>query len=100
MNDNDMKKSSVADVSHMYVGPNQRASLLDKAFDRVRKQGYSHNQAKALAAQAVDGFLAQQRKKQIDAIRQASADGRHESADEMAQDFIDQELGPKGGADA
>jgi len=100
MNDEQGKKSSVADVSHMYVGPNQRASLLDKAFDRFRKQGYSHNQAKALAAQAVDGFLAQQRQKQIDAIRQASADGRHESADEMAQDFIDQELGPKGGADA
>lgn len=95
MKDQSKEKSAVADISRMYVGPNQRASLLDNAFNRFRKQGYSHNQATALAAQAVDGFLNEQRQKQIDAIRQAEQDGRHDSADEMAQDFIDQELGPK-----
>lgn len=100
MKDNAEKKSAVADFSRMYVGPNQRASLLENAFNRFRKQGYSHNQAKALAAQAVEGFLADQRQKQIDAIRQAEQDGNDASADQMAQDFIDQELGPKGGADA
>lgn len=92
MKDNAEKKSGVADISRMYVGPNQRASLLENAFNRFRKQGYSHNQAKALAAQAVEGFLADQRQKQIDAIRQAEQDGNDASADQMAQDFIDQEL--------
>lgn len=92
MKDHAEKKSGVADISRMYVGPNQRASLLENAFNRFRKQGYSHNQAKALAAQAVEGFLADQRQKQIDAIRQAEQDGNDASADQMAQDFIDQEL--------
>lgn len=88
----EQKKATVADVSHMYVGPNQRASLQEKAFEMFRKQGYSHNQATALAHQAVEGFMADQRQKQIDAIRQAERDGNAASADQMAQDFIDQEL--------
>ncbi len=92
MKDEHMKKSSVADVSRMYVGPNQRASLLETACEKFRKKCYSHNQAKALAAQAVEGFLNEQRRKQVEAIRQAEQDGNHESADQMAQDFIDQEL--------
>lgn len=92
MKDNDMQKNSVADISHMYVGPNQRASLLETAFNKFRKKGYSHNQAKALAAQAVDGFLEEQRRQQIAAIKQAEQDGNDASADQMAQDFIDQEL--------
>lgn len=100
MKDNAGQKSAVADISRMYVGPNQRASLLENAFNRFRKQGYSHNQATALAHQAVEGFLNDQRQKQIDAIRQSEQDGNDTSADQMAQDFIDQELGPKGGADA
>lgn len=92
MKDEHMKKSGVADISHMYVGPNQRASLMEKAFEMFRKKGYSHNQAKALAAQSVDGFLTEQRRKQVEAIRQAEQDGNDASADQMAQDFIDQEL--------
>lgn len=92
MKDDTMKKSSVADVSRMYVGPNQRASMLETAFEKFRKKGYSHNQAKALAAQAVEGFLNEQRRKQVEAIRQAEQDGNDASADQMAQDFIDQEL--------
>lgn len=92
MKDVNMKKSTVADVSHMYVGPNQRASLLEKAFEMFRKKGYSHNQAKALAAQSVEGFLNDQRRQQVEAIKQAERDGNAASADQMAQDFIDQEL--------
>lgn len=95
MKDEHGKKSTVADVSRMYVGPNQRASMLETAFEKFRKKGYSHNQAKALAAQAVEGFLNEQRRQQIDAIRQAEQEGRHESADEMAGEFLDQVLGTK-----
>lgn len=69
MKDNDMQKSTVTDISHMYVGTNQRDSLIEQAFERFRKKGLSHNQAKALAAQAVDGFLAEQRQKQVEEIK-------------------------------
>lgn len=92
MKDERNEKSGVADISHMHVGPNQRASMLETAFEKFRKKGYSHNQAKALAAQAVEGFLADQRRQQVEAIRKAEQDGNADSADAMAQDFIDQEL--------
>lgn len=69
MKDNDMQQSTVADISHMYVGTHQRNSLIEQAFERFRKRGYSFNQAKALAVQAVDGFLAEQRRKQVEEIK-------------------------------
>lgn len=92
MKDDADKKSAVADISHMYVGPNQRASLLEKAFEMFRKKGYSFNQAKALSAQSVEAFLNDQRRQQVEAIKQAERDGNAASADQMAQYFIDQEL--------
>ncbi|AGZ17847.1 hypothetical protein IME_EC2_56 [Enterobacteria phage IME_EC2] len=96
MKDNAGQKSGVADISRMYVGPHQRQTLLDNAYAQFKRKGYTHNQATALAHQAVESFLHDHRKKQLEAIQNANA----EDADRMAQDFIDQELGPKGGADA
>lgn len=87
-------KSGVVDISHVYVGPNQRQTLLDQAFATFRKKGYSYNQAKALAAQAVDAFMDEQRKKRLADIQNAN----HEDADRLAQEFIDDELGPRGGS--
>lgn len=74
MKDQHNEKSGVADISRMYVGKHQREALRVQAYAKFRRKGYSHNQAKALAAQAVDGFLAQQRQQQIDAITQAEQD--------------------------
>ena len=65
----EQKKSTVTDISHMYVGTHQRDSLIEQAFERFRKRGYSFNQARALAVQAVDGFLAEQRRKQAEEIK-------------------------------
>lgn len=70
----EQKKSTVTDISHMYVGHYQRDSLIEQAFERFRKRGYSFNQAKALAVQAVDGFLAEQRRKQVEeSVRKVSS---------------------------
>lgn len=52
------KGSNVVDVSHMYVGPQQRASMKARLYDVARKKGYSHNQATALAEQGVRDFVA------------------------------------------
>jgi hypothetical protein len=64
----EQKKSTVTDISHMYVCTHQRDSLIEQAFERFRKRGYSFNQSKALAVQAVDGFLAERRRKQVEDI--------------------------------
>lgn len=67
----DQKKSTVTDISHMYVGTHQRDSLIDQAAARFRKRGYSFNASRALAVQVVDGFLAEQRRKQVEEIKGA-----------------------------
>lgn len=67
------KVADVVDLSHMYVGPQQRATLHQQAYDRYRKKGFSHNQATGLATQAVEGFVAQMEQK------------RRESAEESAR---------------
>lgn len=67
----EQNKSTVTDISHMYVGTNQRGILIEKAFERLIKLGYSFNQARALAVQAVDGFMAEQRRKQVEKIKGA-----------------------------
>lgn len=65
------KVADVVDLSHMYVGPQQRATLHKQAYDRYRKQGYSHNQAAGLATQAVEGFVAQMDQKRREAAEES-----------------------------
>lgn len=57
-------------LSHMYVGPQQRATMKAELYDRARKAGKSHNQAIALAEQGVSNFMAQ-----IEAARRAELKG-------------------------
>ena len=70
---NGQKAADVVDLSRMYVGPQQRQTLHKQAYDRYRKQGYSHNQATGLATQAVEGFVAQMDQKR----REAAEESKH-----------------------
>lgn len=65
------KMADVVDLSRMYIGPQQRATLHKQAYDRYRKQGYSHNQATGLATQAVEGFVAQMDQKRREAAEES-----------------------------
>ncbi|QBZ71626.1 hypothetical protein HOV35_gp61 [Escherichia phage Sortsne] len=65
------KAADVVDLSHMYVGPQQRATLFQSAYDRYRKKGFSHNQATGLATQAVEGFVAQMDQKRREAVEES-----------------------------
>lgn len=62
--------ASVTDLSRMYVGPQQRATMRQQLYDVARKKGYSHNQATALAEQGVRDFVAK-----MDEQRRAAALG-------------------------
>lgn len=64
-------------LSHMYIGPQQRAAMKADLYDRARKAGKSHNQAMGMAEHGVAEFMRQieaQRREALDkAPRQALA---------------------------
>ncbi|KLQ32551.1 hypothetical protein ABR33_06050 [Enterobacter bugandensis] len=64
------QEASVTDLSRMYVGPQQRATMKQQLYTVARRKGYSHNQATALAEQGVRDFVAK-----MDEQRRAAALG-------------------------